>query len=66
MRIFASRSRLWFALLVVTLAGAVAFAFAPAAGAARTAMLAVSAALFVAEIGLAVADHVHSSRQSRD
>ena len=66
MRIFASRPRLWFALLVVTLAGAMAFALAPAAGAARTAMLAVSAALFVAEIGLAIADHVRSYRQSGD
>ncbi len=64
MNILASGSRLRLTLLVVTVAGALAFALAPEKGAAAVVMLTIAAALFVAEIGLGVADHLRSSQRS--
>jgi hypothetical protein len=62
MKFLASKSRLWLALLLVTIAGAVAFALAPSDGRGASIMLALVVALFVLEVGLAIADHLRSTR----
>lgn len=62
MKVLASRSRLWLALLVVTITGAVAFTLAPEGEAGASAVLALTAALFILEVGLGIADHVRSLR----
>lgn len=64
MNILASGSRLRVVLLVVTVAGALAFALAPEKGAAAMVMLTTAAVLSLAEIALGVAGHLRSSRQS--
>jgi cell division protein FtsW (lipid II flippase) len=64
MDILASGSKLRLTLIVVTAAGALACALAPEKGAAAVVMLIIAAALFVAEIGLGVADHLRSSQHS--
>jgi hypothetical protein len=56
------KSRLWWALLLVTIAGAVAFALAPSDGRVASIMLAIVVALFVLQMGLAIADHLRSTR----
>jgi hypothetical protein len=62
MNIIASKARLQVALLLVTVAGAVTFALAPDEGAAGAAVLAMGMALFIAEVGLCIADHFRSPR----
>jgi hypothetical protein len=64
MHILRSGRRLSLALLLVTAAGALAFALAPDAGGGSRAMAAITAALLVLEIGLGVADHLRSSHRS--
>jgi hypothetical protein len=61
MRFLASKSRLWLALLFVTIAGAVAFTLAPSDGAGANIVLALVVALFVLEVALGIADHLRSA-----
>jgi hypothetical protein len=65
MKIVASGSGLRVALLLVTIAGALALTLAPEEGAAEVLMLSIGVALFVAEIGLGIADHFRSARGVR-
>ena len=51
-------------MLAVIVIGSLAFALAPEQGVAAVVMLAVGVALFVAEVGLGIADHLRSSGQS--
>jgi hypothetical protein len=64
--IISSKANFRLCLLFVTVAGALVFAVAPKQGALATLIVAIGVALFLAEIGLGIADHLRSPRNHSD